>query len=346
MTAYTTYRAIDFARNECFQQWILQSTPEATVFWECWLKEHPDKKAEVEEARQLILMLGRREQVVEERQARRMKQHIFAHLPPTSLAEVPKKPRRWPVWAAACLLVLLLGGLGRWTYRQWAYVTYATDYGEKQELTLPDGSQITLKANSRLRHSRDWNPGHEREVWLDGEAFFHVKKTLVHHDKTTKERAARYAKFVVHATAVVDIAVLGTEFNVNTREDDTEIVLKSGSVQVEIKQDEQQKMLLMKPGDLVEVKQHQRKITQKQVDPHVYVAWKENMLIFDELTLSAVARKLEYAYGVDIVFQDSTLARRKFKGFVPADNLDVLLEAFTELYGIQIKKTDNQIIIQ
>ena len=268
----------------------------------------------------------------------RMKRAILAQLSPASPpARLRRRP--WQGWVAACLLALLLSGGGLWGYQQWAYVSYVTPYGEKQTFVLPDGSEVTLKANSRLRHRRDWPLDQDREVWLSGEAFFHVRKQV-----RRDQNGSRSAAFVVHATEAVDVAVLGTEFNVSTRDEETEVVLKSGSVRVEVKDEEQPKALLMEPGDLVAVAHGKGTLTRQQIDPQAAVVWQDNLLIFNEVTLADVAEKIRYAYGVEIIFRDGTLAQRRFKGFVPTDSLDVLLEAFVELYGLRIEQTGDQLI--
>ena len=341
MNLYTNYQASDFARDEHFQRWVLQPASEATAFWTRWVAEHPEKQAEVVEARRLILTLGQSEEPVEEWRSARMKQAIFERLSPV-VRPAERKPHTWWQWAvAACLLVLLTAGGGFWSYQKWAYVHYATDYGETQTFGLPDGSEVTLKANSSLRHPRRWAAAQDREVWLAGEAFFHVAKKMIRDGEGTDHRPST---FVVHATEVVDVAVLGTEFNVSTRDEETEVVLKAGSVRVDVKHEARPQTLLMKPGDRVAVAHRRGTLTQQQIDPQAPAAWRDNMLIFNEVTLAEVAKKLRHTYGVAIVFQNPALAQRKFKGFVPADNLDVLLEAFAELYNIRIKRNGNQLI--
>ena len=341
MNLYTNYLAADFAQDESFQRWVLQPASDATTFWTRWLAEHPEKRAEVDKARRLILTLGQAEEPVEDWRATRMKQAIFERLSPV-VRPAERQPRaRWQGAIAACLLALLVAGGGFWSYQQWTYVRYTTDYGETQTFVLPDGSEVTLKANSSLRHARRWAAAQDREVWLAGEAFFHVTKKMIRDSQGTDQRPST---FVVYATEVVEVAVLGTEFNVSTRDEETEVVLKSGSVRVDVKHEVQPQTLLMEPGDRVEVAHRRGTLMQQQIDPQVPAAWRDNMLIFNEVTLAEVAKKLHYTYGVNIVFQDPTLAQRKFKGFVPADNLDVLLEAFAELYNIRIKRNGNQLI--
>ena len=338
MKSYVNYQAADFAQDEYFQQWVFQPSSEANAFWAHWLGAHPDKEGAVREARRLVLILGQPEAPLAPRQAARMKQAIFEQIALISTPDQPKPAYWWRAVAACLVLVLLLAGGAFWGYQQWTYVSYQTPYGGKQFITLPDGSEVTLKANSCLRYSRNWSSHQDREVWLEGEAFFHVKRKNV-----TGEGEPRPATFVVHATEVVDVAVLGTEFNVSTRHEETEVMLKSGSVRVEIQHDQPQ-TLLMEPGDLVAVTHQRGVLIPQQVDLQAPVDWQDNMLIFDEVSLTEVAEKLQDTYGIEVVFGDSTLAQRKFKGFVPTDNLDVLLEAFAQLYDINIERQDHQLI--
>ena len=339
VNSYHYYQAVDFARDESFQQGVFQPDSQAAAFWNRWRIEHPEQEAAIEEARQLVLTFGPVEMSTQEERVARMKRGVFERILLTS----PPQPRRLPWWRgwAAVGLVLLLAGSSFWGYQRWAYVRYATGYGETQTLKLPDGSEVTLKANSRLQHPRSWSADQDREVWLVGEAFFHVKRKSVQNDAAADPR---WATFVVHATEAVDVAVLGTEFNVNTREETTEVILKSGRVRVDVKHEEQPQTLLMKPGDLVEVAHRRGVLTQHQIDLPAPKNWKSSMLIFNDATLAEVAKKLRYTYGVTVVFEDEALAQRKFKGFVPTDNLDVLLEAFAKLYGINIEQHDHQLI--
>ena len=77
------------------------------------------------------------------------------------------------------------------------------DRGERSGVTLPDGTQVKLNAESSLSYTHDF--GRElRQVNLEGEAYFEVTRN---EDKP----------FVVH-TEYLDIEVLGTSFNVYSYE--------------------------------------------------------------------------------------------------------------------------------
>ena len=342
MDPYSSYRATDFALDEFFQRWVLRADPEATDFWERWLVEHPNRRAEVEEARRMVLTLGPAETASDAQRNARLKRAVLARIASSHPAPPRDVQLPWK-WLAACLLILLLaGGGGFWGYQQWSYVRYTTPYGKSHQFTLPDGSTVTLKANSRLRYARRWASDQDREVWLEGDAFFHVTKHNIPREGEDDSSVSQRARFTVHATDLVDVAVLGTEFNVSTRSAETEVALKSGSVRLEVKHHQPQ-TVLMEPGDLVAVEHRRGTLTQQRIDAPSLTAWQDNMLIFNEATLATVARKLQHTYGVTVVFQRSDLAQRKFKGFVPTDNLDMLLEAFTELYDLRIERNGNQL---
>lgn len=83
-------------------------------------------------------------------------------------------------------------------------------------VTLPDGSKVTLGANSTLEYGNDFEAN--RVVRLDGGAFFSVVK----HEGS---------KFEVLAHDVT-VRVHGTEFHVNKQEDRAEVILTSGKVEV------------------------------------------------------------------------------------------------------------------
>lgn len=116
----------------------------------------------------------------------------------------------WPFSAVAASLILLLG---------WYQIFYfsneiSTDFGTTKTMTLQDESVVTLNAKSTLSFPNQfqWN----RTLNLDGEAFFEVEKG---------------SSFVVK-TALGQVKVLGTKFNVNVEKDFFEVQCYEGKVQV------------------------------------------------------------------------------------------------------------------
>ena len=343
MKKYQKYQAIDFAKDERFQSWVLSDHSAYYSFWNSFLQQYPDKQSEITKARNMVLMLGRPHQPVDSVTHDRIKQGIYQQIRQQPTSDLPHSTRhfKW-YWAAASILFFVAVSIIV-TSQLFQNETLSTGYGEKQFVVLPDGSEVTLKANSSLQFVKKWEEGEDREVWLRGEAFFHVNRQKAHNDKVATESRS-YTSFVVHAGEGIDVNVLGTEFNVSSRDQTAEVALKSGQVRLNFQQNQQERTLLMKPGDFVEIQPDNHRIVRQQIDVKAASAWRENMLVFDAITLVEVAKKLHHTYGVNIVINNKQLAKREFKGFVPSDNLKVALETFQSLYGIEIKHQENQII--
>lgn len=203
-----------------FVQWVTDPNEVLDAYWQYWLAQYPEQSVLVEQARELILALRHdvADLASEERAQlhQRIRQSIHTD-PPSPLAR-PKtrrlqsqtvlgRPWRWAASVAAVLALVV--GLLWWQQRR---VEYATGYGETQQVILPDGSSVTLNANSMLTYAAS----QPRELWLQGEAYFSVQR-MEHH----REQQEYGKQFVVH-TDQLDVEVLGTAFNVNSRRGDAQ----------------------------------------------------------------------------------------------------------------------------
>ncbi|MGB3586925.1 MAG: FecR domain-containing protein [Tunicatimonas sp.] len=340
MNQYLNYRADELAQDESFQQWVFRTDSDAISFWTNWVALYPERLSEVKQAREIVLTLGLPASSEDNFRLSKMKQAIWSQIAETEVT--PRRKNLWQYAIAACVAMLLLGG-GIW-WLQWpGNVSHTTQYGERKTIVLPDSTLVTLKANSTISYPRKWSNDSDREVWLEGEAFFHVKEIVV----TAGEQSdSHYLKFTVHTINQVEVAVLGTEFNISTRRQETEVALKSGSIQLKIKEDDSQTMLLS-PGELVSINHDEGLVTTKKVEIAPTKRWQDNMLLLDEITLSEVAVKLQYSFGINILFEDEAIGQYTFKGYLPHNDLEILLEAFAELYNLEIEEREgNQIIFR
>lgn len=245
--------------------------------------------------------------------------------------------RKW--WTvAATVSVLLLSGLLYFYFSNIHAPTqvYSTNYGEKEQILLPDGSSVVLNANSKLTFSSDWTDqsGEKdfvREVWLEGEAFFEVKKL------------STPTRFLVH-TDHLKVEVLGTQFDVNSRAKKTRVVLNEGKVKLLA---QNQPELVMNPGELVELNKGGGDFQKKIVNPETYIAWRHNELVFEATPLIEIIDILEHNYGFDVEVQESVATREMlFTGKAPADDIALLLKMLSETFDINVSQTDKKIIFQ
>lgn len=310
----------DLISDETFVAWFRQTDPVHIQYWESWIAEHPESKADVEAAVKLLQLLDLQEVRSPREQTLRASERLMAAL--TEEKVIPLYRRRAFIWssaAAAAAIIFFVSFLFRGENTK-QYVTLA---GETKTVDLPDGSKVTLNANSTLRVAAN------REVWLEGEGFFSIKPTT--HPKG----------FMVHANKV-DVEVLGTEFNVKQRSEQTTVVLKSGKVRLMLDKEH----IMMAPGDLVAYSDHTGKIDRKVVNANIYAAWKEGQMIFENASIREIAGTLEENYGVKVDIADSALNGKEFNGVFPTNNSNVLFKALAKAYNLDIDSSGKTITIR
>jgi transmembrane sensor len=212
-----------------------------------------------------------------------------------------------------------------------ALIENRTAPGQKKKIDLPDGTVVTLNASSSLRIAANFD-NEKREVYLDGEAFFDVKRNP-------------QKPFIVH-TGKVATQVLGTHFNVSAYVNDSNITvsLVQGKVQVDMN-DDLSKRIILDPG---------RQMTYSKADGQAHVTdfiteditgWKANKLVFNYDSWTDAAKKLSRWYGVPVQLEDSTLLRCKLKGTFDNIPLSKVMEQIKMVSDISWKMQGNTMII-
>ncbi|WP_257957417.1 FecR family protein [Parapedobacter tibetensis] len=204
-----------------------------------------------------------------------------------------------------------------------------TVYGQLDTVLLDDGTQVVLNANTEIRVNDDFLDKDRREVWLHGEAFFSVVPMS---DKP----------FIVHTKQGMDITVLGTAFNVNTREDEARVVLSSGSVRAAYNASRQ----LIEPGETVYIAPGSDRMQKSAADTLYYASWRYKLLAFRNEPLWHVANTIKDRYGYDISFADPGLENLRFTGSVPADNLSLGLHMIALTFELDVEQKGNTIAIR
>jgi len=189
--------------------------------------------------------------------------------------------------------------------------------GVRTRLVLPDGTQVWLNSNSKLKYSADFNL-HSREVELEGEAYFEVAKDM--------ERA-----FIVHASTI-DVRVLGTAFTIKSypQDETIEATLLKGAIEISGRDNPSAPRIILKPDEKVVLNKHllnsapttPTRVT-GSVNPvpanipdsdKVETAWLYNRLVFNGDTFKELAEKMERWYNVRIIFRDDQLYKYRFGG--------------------------------
>ncbi len=239
---------------------------------------------------------------------------------------------RWAWIVAACLFTGLC--IGGWILKEeFIYQTYSANFGHTKSFLLSDNTSVTLNANSSLRVPRFGFGTNSREVLLNGEATF-----VVTHQPNNQ-------KFIVKTNKNLEVIVLGTEFTVYARKRGAKVVLTKGKVQLRYEEGKSQKQLMMKPGDLVMLDQsnHLKQKVTKQ--PEKYSAWKDHRFVFDDTTFLEFAIIMEENYGIHVIIKDESLAKRTLVGSFKAESADELLEIVSEIFNLNISKTQNTVVL-
>jgi ferric-dicitrate binding protein FerR (iron transport regulator) len=244
---------------------------------------------------------------------------------------VPQKQLTRRLWlrvasvAAILILGLLLGSTITYLIstikKPSEQLVFVTPRGEKSMVSLPDGSEVWLNANSRLVYN-SFSSTH-RQVELKGEAFFKV----AHNE---------YAPFVVK-TNECDIEVLGTTFNVMAYDEfgRKEITLLSGKVNVHAEGSKS----VLKPGQALILKNHQTEIV--EVDATQASSWVDNKFNFKDVPLSELMKRLENWYDVDITLENRSGREVNFTGtFKNEETIWQVLDAIQVYIPIQYQKSD------
>jgi len=234
----------DLLSDESFLSWYFKTGEEGKANWEHWMADDTDRTRLVQQAIALLDATRQPEKAMPTLQLEVAEAALLKRigetpdfLPARHAASYPKtlplyRDRRWRV--AAAIFILLVAGFGVAKFRS-RRPEIKTDFGQLDHRQLPDGTVVTMNANSRLAWSPDWKDGSDREVWMNGEAYFHVSKTPLK------------SRFIVH-TDHFDIIVTGTQFNVVNRKGTENVLLEEGSVILHLQDGRE---LNMKPGDFV-----------------------------------------------------------------------------------------------
>lgn len=202
---------------------------------------------------------------------------------------------------------------------------YHTARGERREITLADGSKVTLDADSAISQKID---GTLRYVkLLRGAAYFDVVKSQT--------------PFVVDA-GEGETRVTGTAFSVETSDDHTSVALERGSVVVTDKASAQSVPLA--PGQGLTYDGSGISPVHS-VLPDDVMSWREGRLIFDQARLGDIIKHVgRYKSGRIIVVSDA-LARRQVSGNLPLDDPDSALLSLQATVGFRMTNLGSKMVV-
>jgi transmembrane sensor len=203
-----------------------------------------------------------------------------------------------------------------------------TGFGEKLTVVLPDSSVVTLNSSSSLEYPAVFSDS-SRLVKLSGEAFFDVA-----HDTSRPFRVSAGA---------LETTVLGTRFNIKSKERTVNVILAEGKVKLALKDTERTAVLL--PGQMGSSDRTANAIAVQKADVEKLTAWKEGMVVLHSTSLDDVFTNLENWYGVRITVDKNVDLRKTVSGKFTNENLRDILSGLSFSLNFQFSMAGPDVVI-
>ncbi|TWV14100.1 FecR family protein [Bacteroidaceae bacterium HV4-6-C5C] len=201
---------------------------------------------------------------------------------------------KWGMRSAAIFIFALLSyfSLKDYQYSRVAQMqTVTVPPGQRAQITLADGTKVWLNSQSTMSYAANFGRN-ERNVQLDGEAYFEVAKN-------------KKIPFYVH-TELNTVKVVGTCFNICAYKgsNEFEATLVEGIVDI-YSADGNNKITRLQKDDFFS--NNNGKCGKMAMPSHEYLRWKEGLYCFDDVPFSNIMSKLEKYYNVKITVNNPQL---------------------------------------
>ncbi len=175
--------------------------------------------------------------------------------------------------------------------------------GSQTKVILPDGSLAFLNSGSILKYDVSYANRRIREVYLNGEGYFEVKR-----DETRP--------FIVRAQDL-NVKVLGTTFNVRAYHEDPEIEvnLLAGSVNVYVNS-EINGNIILSPNEHLIYNKLTKKMWSSKTNASLSTKWITGRISFVNRPLLDVVTQIEQRYNVKINIQTEKMQNEIFSGSI------------------------------
>ncbi|MCI0695148.1 FecR domain-containing protein [candidate division KSB1 bacterium] len=214
----------------------------------------------------------------------------------------------------------------------------STNYGQRLELNLPEGSTIILNANSSLCYPAVWTATTARQFELQGEAYFEV---------SSRPQGPQH-DFIVR-TYDGAVQVVGTQFTVHNRGQGTRVVVEEGGVEVAVADTSSGSKIpiartLVEPGHLLHFQKGNRDAVPQPVHVGFHTTWWREHLVLQDTPFEQIIRRLEETHGIQIKIEDRTLLKRTLSGSIENRNLEVVTEALAKALRTSVRREGQMVI--
>lgn len=218
------------------------------------------------------------------------------------------------------------------------FIEKSTSRGQKSYIVLKDGSKVTINAESKILFDKEFGITN-RDITLEGEAYFEVAKN-------------KDLPFNVTVNSITTTA-LGTSFNINAYEDEPYLAISLVSGKVEVvnkknKKDSDNEKVFLEPGQVYRASNAEDQITEViPFDNKRVVAWKDNILYFDNTEMKELISEVERWYDVKIiVVNPNRMAGIQGTGQFDNESLENVLRVLSYSLKFDYERDGNQVEIE
>lgn len=256
--------------------------------------------------------------------------------PPRTKMLFPFRNSQLMKYAAIFILAFFTGLSSFYFYThfsntQLAYNEIQVPDGQKSMITLYDGTKVWLNSGTTFRYPATFSRN-ERKVFLSGEGFFDVAENTA-------------CPFIVNAHHL-NVKVLGTRFNVDAYEENTEVKVTLERGKVIAQAENSANGITLSPGEQAVFRNNTNELSKKDVDTELYSSWKENLLRFQDTPLSEVIVKMEHWYGVQIELDQNINPNDKFTMAIKTESLREMLNLISKTTLITYEINGDKVLIK
>ena len=205
--------------------------------------------------------------------------------------------------------------------------------GNKTDITLPDGTKVTLKSSSTLEYDINRFGKGVRQVYLNGEAYFDV----------TKDPETRF----VIKTQRQKITVHGTSFNLQAYDNDKSntLTLLEGNVSIDLFDVDGKKIrgLNINPMEKCTWDLRTGQTQVEKIDAtEAGLGWDDNIFYFRDMSMADIAERLEHYYDINIATFNMENDNERFSGGLSLNqNLSDIIRTLNYDKKFTIKRIDD-----
>ena len=197
---------------------------------------------------------------------------------------------------------------------------FTTKPGESLSLLLPDNSKAILNSGSSISYKKGYNASH-RILYLKGEAYFEVQNLTL--------------PFIVK-TKHGEITVLGTAFNVRSRNDGFEVGVNSGQVKVS----NGNSFVELNPKQCLTNSKNFNQNTIINIENEKYPGWINQKLYCKQTNLATICKEIERIHNIKIKFSNQKMKQITITGTIDTSKLETMLNTIALLSQHSFKLED------